>query len=741
MKALLYVLFFAGASFLLVRSPKKMTVSLPLPEDPELYYDMSGVTGLGSPGADLYFKGLTDDARVSRGVADFNGDSLDAPKNGKGWRVVKNLQQEYNLDSFKFYDPSGSRDTIWIWTWDKNTPPPVDYINNPENHAPEYTVITCGTCQGLPVTTKVNASAGDKAQYIFYVFRTTRVFAFGQWFAFWPDVRSLTWYGSPTGLADTTYNLSPWATNRWTPRNVEDIVGHFNLQNQQDTLWSDTAQRDLPEGIAGANMRNFDQNFFDDKNVPHGSEQLNLGGGGYTAYQYNAAMGRRGHYQFAAVFGNNAYFNAQLAAAGHVVNKGWNTNTITDDPQLPASYSRKGQYAHGLAWMGGSCTSCPGVPYYNGTPTPHLGYLKIIGTSNEPSGFFSPNAWKAPPMIGAEAHGIYDSVKAGDPNVLVFVAGYESYNLPSLKATIFYMRLLAGGRNIKADGFDIHAIHTLKRDSFLVVSNSNQQIGNYGVDPGYWDDWHRNNNAHNLVLRETGLVNIRFSITEDTYQTGLYIQYPRNVGETFSVSQLAAPGYTVGGVTLNRMNSQGVGAVKLEAFATASGIFQYYWYANVDESDASNNPNYDGIDQSVGKFFRPTSFSTPPTSKPADFYTSSRRKRMAKYYFSDTLTYTRGGLIVFMYRRSGTPDSLYFEYMTGDSAATQSFSLNGLNALTAQLNAPSGTSRQVIQSTASITSGSITLTADPLPRGVAVFSPIVIGPPAEGVKINKKRVI
>jgi hypothetical protein len=483
-------------------------------------------------------------------------------------------------------------------------------------------------------------------------------------------------------------------------------------------------------------MRNFDsQQFFDNQNVPMGSQAIDLGGGGYTAYKYNKQMASKGHYQYAAIFGNTAYFDAQLTAMGHSVSKSWSTNTPLSDPQLPASYSRKGYYMHGLAWLGGTCSGCTGVRTYNGTPTPAMGYLKILGTSNEPTLFAFANAWKPPIMVAAEAIGVYDSVKVGDPNVLVMLAGYEAYNYDDAKATIMLMKLWSRSRNIKIDGIDIHAIHTLKTDSFPYIPTTNQQIGNYGVDPGYWDDWHKNNNILNGLARETGNPNIKFMISEDTYQKGYYKRYPINSSETFSVSQLAAPGYTVGGVLQDRLNSQAVAGLALDFIASASGIYLHYWYTAVDEVVITNNPGSDAIDGNNGEFQRPATFGPPPTAWPIYFAKASRRRRLGAYVFSDTVTYNPHGLAVFKYKHFSNADSLMFEYRWMDSTGTGTVNLTLLNAVSGKIITPSFTSRTAAESTGTISGGAISLPADPLPRAFIVYSPAL---PPTGLIIRRK---
>jgi hypothetical protein len=682
--------------------------SVRLPSGDSITYDFSGATRKGSPGLYKYFTTNTaDDGRIIMNVADFNRDSL----GGKGWRGMINFQAEYNLDSIKFYDRSGSRDTIWIYTFDKDNAPKWDTLCNPEDYTPDYIIVSCGSCSGLPVTTKITATPGDKVQFAFVVMRRTNLFS-----GLWPDVSQISFYGSLTGLKDTTYNLAHWAMQQWVPRKIGDIVGHFNLPNQQDTTWADTALVDY------GYMRTFDQMFYDNQNVAHGLQSMDLGGGGYTGYKYNAAMARRGHYQIAAIFNNNAYFNAQQSAAGHGTTKGWGTNTFTDDPQLPSSYSRKGYYMHGQAWIGGACAGCPGVRTYNGTAVPGQEFLRVLGTTNEPTLFAFANAWKTPIEVAAEAIGVYDSVKLGDPNMIVMAGAFEAYNYDDAKAMIMLMKLHARSRNIKLDGVDFHAIHTLKTDSFQYIPNSNQQVGNYGVSPGYWDDWRKNIHYQNGLMRESGNINLKVSLTEDTYQKGYYKQYPVNVGETFSVSQLAAPGYDVAGVKQSRVRSHGVGATQLEFIASASGLYQHVWYQVVDDI-VRTDPAMDAIDGNNGKFDRPTDFTDRPESWPADYLTASRKRRLKDYKFVDSVHTEFRGLHVFKYVHVSIPDSVMYEFAVLDSTGTDTYIISGLTATTGRLITPSFTSRQATQSTVTITGGTYTLNADPLPRAFIVYEP------------------
>ncbi|MGB8190654.1 MAG: PKD domain-containing protein [Chitinophagaceae bacterium] len=688
--------------------------SVRLPSGDSITYDFSGATRKGSPGLYKYFTTSTsDDGRIIRNVADFNKDSL----GGKGWRGMINFQAEYNLDSIKFYDRSGSVDTIWIFTFDRNNAPKWDTICNPEDYTPDYLITTCGTCAGLPVTTKINAKAGDKVQFAFVVMRRTNLFS-----GLWPNVSQISFYGSPTGLADTTYNLAHWAVQKWTPRKIGDIVGHFNLQNQQDTAWSDTSFVNNPGDSSFA--RTFDQMYQDDENKPNGMQRINMGGYGFTSFKYNAAMARRKHFQFAAIFNDNAYFKAQLIAAGHTVSKGWGTNTITDDPQLSSSYSRKGYYMGIQALIGGPCADSPrnNVRTYNGDSTAGKGFLKILGVNNEPTLFAFPNAFKNAIECAAEVDGVYDSVKRRCPKVLVFASGFEAYNYDDAKAMVMALKLKKRSRNIPLDGIDFHGIHTLKSDSFPYIPTTNQQIGNYGVSPGYWNDWRKNIHFVNGMARETGNPTIKVSLTEDTYQKGYYKRYPVNAGETFSVSQLAAPAYTVGGSALSRLLSHGVGATQLEFIASASGLYQHYWYAAVDEIDISNNPGYDAIDGNNGKFDRPINFNDKPQSWPADYYTNSRKLRLANYKFVDSVVTQFRGLHVFKYQHINNPDSVMYEFAILDSVGTVAYQLTGLNNTIGKLITPSATSRRATETPIIIAGGAYTLSADPLPKAIIVFN-------------------
>lgn len=679
-----------------------------------IVYDFSGVTRKGSPGLYKYFSTSTsDDARITRNVADFHRDSL----GGKGWKGMINLQREYTLDTdsaIKFYDPSGSVDTFDIYMFDKDNAPKWDTIINTEDYTPTYRITSCGSCAGLPVTSIRTSPAGRKVQFILVVVHRTNLFS-----GLWPNIRAIQFKGTPTGDADSTYNLAHWAYNDWGAgaRPIDSIIGGYNLPNQQDTVWHDTATANGNYGY----FRSFDQMFYDDEAVKH-DYRINLGGGGFTAYKYNAALARRGNYQFAAIFNDNAYYKFQLDSIGHTVTKGWGTNTIYDDPQLPSSYSRKGYYMHAQALIGGGCTSCLDVRTYNGTLVKGQGYLKGMGTSNEPTLFAFANAWKTPIEVAAEAIGVYDSVKLGDPAMPVLIAGFEAYNYDDAKAAVMLMKLHARSRNIKADGASFHGIHTLKTDSFQYIPNTGQQVGNHGVSPGYWDDWRKNIHYVQGLRREVGSTSFIVQLDEDTYQKGYYKRYPATEGETFSVSQLGVPAFTVGGVTQDRVTSHATGALQLEFIATASPLFKHYWYQIVDDI-VRTDPAMDAIDGNNGKFDRPADFTDRPESWPADYATVSRKKRIGQYKFVDSVHTEYRGLHVFKYVHVSNPDSVMYEFAVLDSTGTDTYEITGLNNTTGKLITPSYTSRTATESNITITGGSYTLSADPLPRAIIVYSP------------------
>lgn len=699
-----------------------------------MVYDFTGVTRKGSPGLYKYFTfNTSDDGRITRNVADFNRDSL----GGKGWKGMINLQREYTLktdSAITFYDPSGSVDTFDIFIFDKDNAPKWDTIINTEDYTPTYRIISCGTCSGSPVTTVLTSPAGRKFQYALIRVHRTDLFS-----GLWPDIRAITFRGTLTGDADTTYNLAHWAMNTWTAKPIDSIVGNFNLQNQQDTLWHDTATANGHHGY----FRSFDQMFFDDE-VQKDGYRINLGGGGYTAYKYNAALGRRGNFQFAVVFNDNPYYKFQLDSIGHSVTKGWGVNTIYDDPQLPASYSRKGYYMHAQALIGGGCAGCQTVRTYNGTLVPGQQYLKGMGTSNEPTLFAFANAWKTPIEVAAEAIGVYDSVKLGDPNMPVFAGGFEAFNYDDAKAMIMLMKLHVRSRAIKTDGVAFHGTHTLKTDSFPYIPTSNQQIFNHGVSVGYWADWEKEIHYVQGLRREAGNVNLLAQIDEDGHQKGVYKRKPLDVGETFSVSQLGTPRYLVSGSTLNAYESHAVSALQDVMISTASPIYKHYWYTLVDDVVSTDNPAYDAIDGNNGLFDRPATCCTEtPEAWPAHYALVGFKKRLGRYQFVDSLTDIAGGLHVFKYQHVSNPDSLLFIYAVLDSLSTATVNLTGLNNTTGKIITPSFVSRIAGESNGTITAGAISLGADPLPRAFIVYSPAVIPPPAPSnhIIIKKKKIV
>jgi hypothetical protein len=693
-----------------------------MPSGDSITYDLGSVTRKGSPGAYKYMTTSTaDDGRITRNVADFNGDSLRADGNGKGWRVIVNFQGTYRLDSIKYYDRSGSVDTVRIFTF--KDAPAWDTVVNPEDYSADYTIESCGSCAGLPVTTTINATANDTVKFVMLVLRRTELFS-----GLWPDISQLSFYGTYVYLGDTTYDLAHWAfTAPWTAKPIDSIVGSYNLQNQQDTLWHDTATAD--NNLAGTSLRyhsyfrSFDQMFFDDSASKH-DYKFNLGGdGNYTAYKYSAALARRKNFQFAAIFNDNAYYKEQLDSIGHTINKSWGVNTIYDDPQEPESYSRKGQYMGFLAKHGGGDANVKFYPTYNGTMQYGNGYLRGLGTNNEPTLFAFANAWKNAIMVAAEAHGVYDSIKLADASMPVLLAGFEAFNYDDAKASIFCLKLLARSRTIKSDGISFHGIHTLKTDSFDVIPTSNQQIFNHGISVGYWRDWEKIIHYVQGCRREVGSTTYIAQLDEDGHQKGVYKRKPLDAGETFSVSQLGTPRFLVAGVTLDAYNSHAVACLQDMMVATASPLYKHYWYTAVDDVASTSDPAYDAIDGNNGLFDRPLDFTDHPESWPADYASAGFRRRLGRFYFVDSFTNVTRGLHVFKYVHSSNADSLLYIYAALDSVSTGTFEITGLNASSGIIVTPSFTSRTATESSESITAGEITITYDPMPRGFIVYSP------------------
>lgn len=697
-----------------------------------IVYDLMFATRAGSPGGFLYFgSNITDDGRITRAVADFNGDST----GGHGWKLFINWQEEFTLktdSAVTFYDPSGSRDTVDIYLFDKDHAPFWDTIVNTHNYTPNYHIVSCGSCAGIPVNTVLTSPAGVKVQYALIVLHRTNLFS-----GLWPDIRKINFRGTLTGNKDTVYNMADWAGQSWTAMPIDSIIGNFNLQNQQDTLWHDTATK---QSVAGYGyFRSFDQNFFDDEVQPFPNNRMNLGGAGYTAYKYNAALARRGNYQFAVFYNNNPWYKHQLDSIGHNSTvRGWGTTSLTDDPQQPASYKRKGRYMHGQVWIGGNCPTCPGVPTYNGTAVPGQNYMKGVGVNNEAGLFAFADAYKTGIMNAAEAIGVVDSAKLGDPNMKVFINASEAYVYDQIKSEIILMKLWYRSRNIHVDGAAIHSIHTLKTDSFPVIPTSNQQIGNHGVSVGYWSDWQKDIHIVQWIRREVGNPNFLVQNDEDTHQKGVYKRKPLDVGETFSVSQLGTPRFTVGGVTLDAYNSHGV-AVSQDLFiATATPFYKHYWYTLVDEILKTTNPDYDAIDGNNGWYDKPATCCTEtPEAHPAAMIASSILNSFGRYQFVDSIVKIPRGLHVFKYQHMTVANRYLFLYAVLDSSSTASFdltSLIGLPLLSGTIVTPSFVSR-----TSTTASGSTnSLSADPLLRGFIVDIPAGPAAPSQGIRIRAR---
>lgn len=701
-----------------------------LPSGDSLTYDFTGASGKGSPGLWKYFTDdPDDDARITRNVADFNRDSL----GGKGWRGMINLQAEYTLDgdtAITYHDRSGSVDTIDLYTFDKDNAPTWDLITHPEDYTPDYRIISCGTCSGIPIDVRLGSSGTEKVQFIFVNVKRTNIFS-----GLWPDLSAISFHGRATGDADTLYNLAHWAFNQWTSRSIKDIVGNFNLQNQQDTIWHDTSTGNGNYGY----FRSFDQMFFDNQAVKDGY-QFDLGGAGYTAYKYNEALSRRGNYQHVAVFNDNAYYKFQLDSIHHANEKGWGTNTIYDDPQDPLAYSRKGQYMGFQAARGGTNTTPRFYPTYNGTMEYGKGYLKSMGTSNEPTLFAFANAWKTNIEVAAEGIGVVDSIHAGDPNMLVFLAGTEAYNYPDAKAQIMLMKLWYRSRNIHINGYAYHGIHTLKTDLYSVIPTSAQQVGNHGVSSGYNDDWHKDIHYIQGLRREVGDPNFLVQQDEDGYQKGVYIRYPRTELETFSVSQLGTPRFTVDGVTLDAYKSQMVALMQRLMAVSATGMYKWYLYTLVDDILKTTNPDYDAIDGNNGAFDRPATCCTEtPESHPLDYGLASFKHAYGDFHFVDTTLFEfRARHIFKFYHESNDTTGYMFNIM--DSTGTDTYELTGLPNGTAWIVTPSMDSRTATREAVTISGGTYTLDIDPMPRMLLVLTPSV-SPTINQTRKYGKRII
>jgi hypothetical protein len=249
----------------------------------------------------------------------------------------------------------------------------------------------------------------------------------------------------------------------------------------------------------------------------------------------------------------------------------------------------------------------------------------------------------------------------------------------------------------------------------------------------------------NGILREAGNPNLLVSITEDPYQKGKCIRYPRNSGETFSVSQIGVPTYHVGGVDLSRLNSFAVGQLAKDFIVSASGLYQDYTYTMVDEIDSACASTPDAIDGNNGLYTRPIDFSHPPLAYSATFAKASRKRRIGNYLFSDTVSYNPHGLAVFKYKHFSNPDSLMFEYRWMDTTGTGTVNLTLLNNTAGKIITPSFSSYAASESTGTITAGAISLSADPLPKAFIVYSPVGGGGGGpiiqSGIPIKRKKYI
>lgn len=721
MKIFLTILFLFSIAY-------GQTIQIPVSD--ANFYDASGVTGKSSPGMFKYFGSTSDDGRLVSYVADFNGDSIRRIGNGLGVKgLIITQGAEFVLDSITYNDPSGSVDTIWIYTFDQDNPPTLDQLANTHNYTPDYTIISCGTCAGIPINVKINATADDKTKFFYIDWRRTNLFS-----GLWPNIRAIKFWGHNSGRTNVaTYDINTSLATNWTPPTIGQQQGHFNLLNQYDTTWI----RDTLEKYGY--FRSFDQMFFDDENVPYGQNRINMGGAGFNAYAFNKWMSTKGHYQFAAFFNKNKRLEQQMVAAGYSSAdwqaKWWSIDSLGANPYRIQSYYRLANYMYVQAAIGGSNASPNTAPIRttNGTPTYGQGSMKIMSPGNEITGFFFPHQFSPPLMVSVRQIATYDSVKAADPNMIVTYPGFEAYNWRDALYSAKFTQIITRSSSVKADGTDIHAITTMRLDSFEVIPNTSQQIGNHGVSSGFnKTTWRKIVWLTNYIRQQINDANFKFYVSEYTKQKNKYIRYPRDGGETFSISQQGCPYYTVEGVKLDFANSHMVDVLQEDAMLSATDVEQAFYYQLVDDkvwtdSVDGGDGTFDATDANNGKFSRPFTCCTEmPVAWPTHYGTTGRQVRWKDYHCIDTLSIVPGGLFVFKYVHNTIPDSIRFEYFIGDSSATGTFVLPiaDVGGVTSgKVLKPSGTSFAQISSDVSATGGNFSLPADPLPRSLLVFAP------------------
>jgi hypothetical protein len=724
MKYFLTILFFVSCA------ANAQTVQIPVTD--ANVYDASGVTGKSSPGLFKYFGSITDDGRLVSYVADFNGDSIRKTGNGLGVKALIITQgAEYILDSITYYDPSGSVDTIWIYTFDKNNPPALDTLVNTHNYTPDYTIRSCGSCAGIPINVKINANANDTTKFIYVVWRRTNLFS-----GLWPNVRAIKFWGHNSGRANNaTYDINNSLANNWTPPTVGEQQGHFNLLNQYDTTW-------IRDTLAKyGQFRSFDQMFFDNEDAPFGTNRIDMGGGGFTAYAFNKWMSTKGHYQFAAFFNKNKRLEQDLVRAGYsggeVAAKWWSIDSLGASPFRVESYRRLANYMYVQAAIGGSNASpnTSTIRTYNGTPTYGQGYIKIMSPGNEISGFFFPHQWSPPVMIAVRQIATYASVKAADPNIIVTYPGFEAWNWRDALYSAKFAQIISRSSSTFADGTDIHSITTLRIDSFEVIPNTSQQIGNHGVSPGFGQtNWRKMVWLTNYIRRQINDPNFQFYVSEYTQQKNKYIRSPRNSGETFAISQLGCPYFTIEGVSQDFSHSHMVAVLQEDAWLSATDVQQAFYYQLVDDkvwtdSTDGGDGTYDAIDANNGLFARPfTCCTEKPAAWPTHYAKTSRHERMKDFHCIDSLQINPGGLFAYLYQHNTHPDTFGVEYFTGDSVATATYNFPTINGATAgKINKPSSTSFVESTTDATASGGVFALNADPLPRFLVIYAPLPFG--------------
>lgn len=153
---------------------------------------------------------------------------------------------------------------------------------------------------------------------------------------------------------------------------------------------------------------------------------------------------------------------------GH--SQGINTNDFPPvrpgaDLNDPKSYSEIASIYKAFAirygnkvWPKGSYKIDPAMPRWNGDERQieksGLDLVKTIEVSNEPGAWWSPDRFMSAEQYAAMLMTCYDSIKAGDPNMGVLMAGTTNFELPYLKAMNEYFK--SKGRPFLSQAINVH---------------------------------------------------------------------------------------------------------------------------------------------------------------------------------------------------------------------------------------------------------------------------------------------